>query len=152
MDLMTVMLQAAAPAGGGSASFLIMMVLIFAVMYFFMIRPQQKRQKELVKFRNALEKGQKIITAGGIYGTIKEVKETYVLVEVDSNVAIRVDKNMVMKACENGVRTTSGILGYFSFICLAISKVSLLSEPGIQITKSNIVIPNCFQASSSVDT
>lgn len=97
MDLMTVMLQAAAPAGRGSASFLIMMVLIFAVMYFFMIRPQQKRQKELVKFRNALEKGQKIITAGGIYGTIKEVKETYVLVEVDSNVAIRVDKNMVMK-------------------------------------------------------
>lgn len=97
MDLMTVMLQAAAPAGGVSASFLIMMVLIFAVMYFFMIRPQQKRQKELVKFRNALEKGQKIITAGGIYGTIKEVKETYVLVEVDSNVAIRVDKNMVMK-------------------------------------------------------
>ena len=94
MDLMTVMLQAAAPAGGGSASFLIMMVLIFAVMYFFMIRPQQK---QLVKFRNALEKGQKIITAGGIYGTIKEVKETYVLVEVDSNVAIRVDKNMVMK-------------------------------------------------------
>ena len=93
MDLMTVMLQAAAPAGGGSASFLIMMVLIFAVM----IRPQQKRQKELVKFRNALEKGQKIITAGGIYGTIKEVKENYVLVEVDSNVAIRVDKNMVMK-------------------------------------------------------
>ena len=97
MDLMTVMLQAAAPAGGGSASFLIMMVLIFAVMYFFMIRPQQKRQKELVKFRNALEKGQKIITAGGIHGTIKEVKENYVLVEVDSNVAIRVDKNMVMK-------------------------------------------------------
>ena len=97
MDLMTVMLQAAAPAGGGSASFLIMMVLIFAVMYVFMIRPQQKRQKELVKFRNALEKGRKIITAGGIYGTIKEVKETYVLVEVDSNVAIRVDKNMVMK-------------------------------------------------------
>ena len=96
MDLMTVMLQAAAPAGGGSASFLIM-VLIFAVMYFFMIRPQQTRQKDLVKFRNALEKGQKIITAGGIYGTIKEVKETYVLVEVDSNVAIRVDKNMVMK-------------------------------------------------------
>ena len=51
----------------------------------------------LVKFRNALEKGQKIITAGGIYGTIKEVKENYDLVEVDSNVAIRVDKNMVMK-------------------------------------------------------
>ena len=79
------------------AQFLIMMVLIFGVMYFLMIRPQQKKQKELVKFRNALEKGQKIVTAGGIYGTVKEVKEGYVLVEVDSNVAIRVDKNMVMR-------------------------------------------------------
>lgn len=96
MNCMTIMLQAPA-AGGGSASFLIMMVLIFAVMYFFMIRPQQKRQKELVKFRSALEKGQKIVTAGGIYGTIREVKEQYVLVEVDNNVTIRVDKNMVMK-------------------------------------------------------
>lgn len=95
---MTSMLQAAAPAGGGSnVSLLIMMVAIFAVMYFFMIRPQQKRQKELVKFRNALEKGQKVITAGGIYGTVKEVKDIYVLMEVDNNVTIRVDKNMVMK-------------------------------------------------------
>ena len=94
MNVMTIMLQA---AGGGSAQVLIMMVLIFGVMYFLMIRPQQKKQKELVKFRNALEKGQKIVTAGGIYGTVKEVKEGYVLVEVDSNVAIRVDKNMVMR-------------------------------------------------------
>ena len=94
MNVMTIMLQA---AGGGSAQFLIMMVLIFGVMYFLMIRPQQKKQKELVKFRNALEKGQKIVTAGGIYGTVKEVKEGYVLVVVDSNVAIRVDKNMVMR-------------------------------------------------------
>ncbi len=94
MNVMTIMLQA---AGGGSAQFLIMMVLIFGVMYFLMIRPQQKKQKELVKFRNALEKGQKIVTAGGIYGTVKEVKEGYVLVEVDSNVAIRVAKNMVMR-------------------------------------------------------
>ena len=94
MNVMTIMLQA---AGGGSAQFLIMMVLIFGVMYFLMIRPQQKKQKELVKFRNALEKGQKIVTAGCIYGTVKEVKEGYVLVEVDSNVAIRVDKNMVMR-------------------------------------------------------
>ena len=94
MNVMTIMLQA---DGGGSAQFLIMMVLIFGVMYFLMIRPQQKKKKELVKFRNALEKGQKIVTAGGIYGTVKEVKEGYVLVEVDSNVAIRVDKNMVMR-------------------------------------------------------
>ena len=101
MNLLTIMLEGGAAAGtatgGSSMSFLIMMVLIFGVMYFFMIRPQQKRQKELVKFRNALEKGQKIITAGGIYGTVKEVKENYVLVEVDNNVSIRIDKSMVMK-------------------------------------------------------
>lgn len=96
MNLMTIMLQASTGAGG-SMQFLIMMVLIFGVMYFFMIRPQQKRQKELVKFRNSLERGQKVITAGGIYGTIKEVKETYVLVEVDNNVNIRIDKAMIMK-------------------------------------------------------
>lgn len=78
-------------------SFILMMVAVFVVMYFFMIRPQQKRQKELVKFRNALEKGQKVITAGGIYGTVREVKENYVLMEVDNNVSIRVDKTMIMK-------------------------------------------------------
>ena len=98
MNVMTILVQAAGGNGAGSSmQFLIMMVLIFGVMYFFMIRPQQKRQKELMKFRNALEKGQKIITAGGIYGTVKEVKESYVLVEVDNNVSIRVDKSMVMK-------------------------------------------------------
>ena len=81
----------------GAGFWVIYIVIIVAFMYFLMIRPQQKKQKELVKFRNALEKGQKIVTAGGIYGTVKEVKEGYVLVEVDSNVAIRVDKNMVMR-------------------------------------------------------
>ncbi|MBQ4280083.1 MAG: preprotein translocase subunit YajC [Rikenellaceae bacterium] len=99
MNLMTIMLQGggASAGAGGSMQFLIMMVLIFGVMYFFMIRPQQKRQKELVKFRNALEKGQKVVTAGGIYGTIKEVKEGYVLLEVDNNVNIRIDKAMIMR-------------------------------------------------------
>lgn len=99
MTALTILLQADAAAKqmGGNSSFLIMFVLIIAVMYFMMIRPQQKRQKELVKFRNSLEKGQKIITAGGIYGTVKEVKDTYVLIDVDNNVSIRVDKSMVMK-------------------------------------------------------
>ncbi len=93
---MAIFLQAPA-GGGGGYSFIIMMVLIFVVMWFFMIRPQQKRQKELTKFRNALQPGQKIITAGGIYGRIKEVKDNYVLVEIDNNVHIRIDKSMVMK-------------------------------------------------------
>lgn len=89
--------EGGAKGGGANYSFLIMMVLIFVVMWFFMIRPQQKRQKELNNFRNSLQKGMKIITAGGIYGTIKEVKENSVLVEVDSNVTLRIDKSMVMK-------------------------------------------------------
>ncbi len=90
-------LLAAQPAGGGQWSFLIMMLLIFVVMYFFMIRPQQKKQKELVKFRDSLKRGDKVITLGGIYGTIAEVRETTLLVEVDSNVKIKVDKSSVVK-------------------------------------------------------
>ena len=97
MNLSMIYLQQAAAQQGGGLSFIIMMVLIFFVMYFFMIRPQQKRQKELNNFRNSLEVGQKVITAGGIYGKIKEVKDTYVLIEVDNNVHIRVDKSMIMK-------------------------------------------------------
>ena len=95
MDLMTVMLQAAAPAGGGSASFLIMMVLIFAVMYFFMIRPQNKKQKEIANFRKSLQVNQSVITAGGIHGTIKEINDDYVVLEIASNVKIKIDKNSI---------------------------------------------------------
>ena len=81
------------PAGGG-ASFWIMILLMFAVMYFFMIRPQRKQQKELEKFRNELKKGDKVVTAGGIYGTIAEVNpdSRTVLLKVDGDVKIRVDK------------------------------------------------------------
>lgn len=98
---MTMFLQAAPaaqPAAGSNMSFLVMMVLIFGVMWLFMIRPQQKRQKELQKFRDGLKRGDKIISAGGIYGTVKEVKEGYILMEVDNNVSIRIDKSMVMQA------------------------------------------------------
>lgn len=99
MTLNTIMLQAAQGTGqtGGNLSFIIMMVLIFAVMYFFMIRPQQKRQKELNKFRNSLENGTKVVTAGGIYGTVKEVSEDTVLIEVDNGVKLRIAKSMVMR-------------------------------------------------------
>lgn len=92
-----VILQQDAGAGAGNWSFLVMMGLIFVVMYFFMIRPQQKKQKELVKFRSNLEKGDKVVTIGGLYGVIAEVKEKYVLVEVDSNVKLRVDKSAIVK-------------------------------------------------------
>ena len=92
-----VILQQSAEAGSGNWSFLVMMGLIFVVMYFFMIRPQQKKQKELAKFRSSLEKGDKVVTLGGIYGVVVEVKEQYVLVEVDSNVKLRIDKSAIVK-------------------------------------------------------
>ena len=92
-----VFLQQAPAAGSSSLPFLLMMGLIFVVMYFFMMRPQQKKQKELVNFRNNLSKGDKIMTIGGIYGVIVEVKEQYVLVEVDSNVKLRFDKSAIAK-------------------------------------------------------
>ena len=73
------------------------MILIFVVMYFFMIRPQQKKQKEVVKWRESLKRGDKVVTVGGIYGTVAEVKDTFLVLEIDANVKIRVDKSSVVK-------------------------------------------------------
>ena len=74
-----------------------MIILMFVIMYFFMIRPQRKQQKELEKFRNELKKGDKVITAGGIYGTIGEIEEKTVLLKVDGDVKIRVDKGSIVR-------------------------------------------------------
>ncbi|MBO7300803.1 MAG: preprotein translocase subunit YajC [Tidjanibacter sp.] len=95
----TIMLQAAGavPQQGSPMSGIIMMVLLFAVMFIFMILPQRKQQKEMEKFRNSITKGQKVITAGGIYGVVKEVNERDILLEVDGNVTLRVDKAMIMR-------------------------------------------------------
>lgn len=89
--------QAAQPQQGGNYTFLIMLVLIFVVMWLLMIRPQQKKQKELAKFRDSLKKGDKIVTIGGIYGTVNSVEGNTLLIEIDSNVKIRVDKASVVK-------------------------------------------------------
>ncbi len=75
----------------------VMMIAIIVVMWFFMIRPQRKQQKELQKFRDGLKKGDKIVTIGGIYGTVQEVKEKTLLIEIDNSVKIKVDKNSVVK-------------------------------------------------------
>lgn len=62
-----------------------------------MIRPQRKQQKELEKFRNELKKGDKVVTAGGIYGTVAEIQERSVLIKVDGEVKLRVDKNSIVR-------------------------------------------------------
>lgn len=76
---------------------LIMMVAIFAIMWLFMIRPQQKRQKEIRKFQNSLQEGTKVITGGGLYGTVKRIDlaANIVEVEVARGVVVSVDKNYV---------------------------------------------------------
>ena len=101
-----IFLQAATAAAEGPAqqsswSFWVMMILIFVVFYFFMIRPQQKKQKELQKQRDALTKGSKVVTAGGIYGKVKEVQENTFLIEIAKDVVIKVDKGSVYVAAED---------------------------------------------------
>jgi preprotein translocase subunit YajC len=73
------------------------LLLIVVVFYFFMIRPQMKRQKEVRKFRESLAKGDKVVTTGGIYGKIVEVKETTIILEIAKDVNIVVDKNGIIK-------------------------------------------------------
>ena len=95
--MFTILQAAAAGQQGGGWSMWIMLALIFVVMWFFMIRPQRKQQKELQNFRDALKKGDKVVTIGGIYGTVCEIKENNVLIEVDNNVKIRVSKQALVK-------------------------------------------------------
>jgi preprotein translocase subunit YajC len=103
MNLLSILLQAAAPAAGGASSYsgILMMVLIFVVFYFFMIRPQSKRQKEIKKQREAMQVGDKVVTSGGIYGKLKEIKETTVIVEIAENVRIKIDKNSVFATADD---------------------------------------------------
>jgi preprotein translocase subunit YajC len=62
-----------------------------------MIRPQMKRQKDLRKFRESLKQGDKVITTGGIYGKINAIKENHIIVEIDDNVKIKIDKSAILK-------------------------------------------------------
>lgn len=104
MNILTfTLLQASAPAGAGQpqgaggGAFLIIMIAMFVIMWLFMIRPQRKQQKELEKFRNSLKRGDKVVTAGGIYGTVDEIKDRTVLIKVDGEVKLRVDKNSLVR-------------------------------------------------------
>jgi preprotein translocase subunit YajC len=98
-SLLTIILMAPQQSQSGSNpwAFPIMMLAMIAIFYFFMIRPQVKRQKEMAKFRSALGKGDKVITTGGIYGRISEINDQTVMLEVDTNVRIKVDKSALIK-------------------------------------------------------
>jgi preprotein translocase subunit YajC len=95
--LLNVLLMGQPAQGQNPYQGFIMLLLIVVVFYFFMIRPQMKRQKELRKFRESLQKGDKVITTGGIYGRIDSMKDNYIIVEVDTNVKIKIDKSAILK-------------------------------------------------------
>lgn len=83
----------ASPGPGGGIMNMVLIGGIIVVFYFFMIRPQQKRQKEEKLFREALGKGDRVVTIGGIYGKILSVEDATVIVEVDSKgTKLRIDK------------------------------------------------------------
>ena len=96
-SILFIIAQAPATGGASSVNMLLMMGLMIVVFYFFMIRPQMKRQKEMTKFRAALQKGDKIVTTGGIYGKIDEIKDNIIILEVALNVKLKVDKSVVLK-------------------------------------------------------
>lgn len=97
MSLLFSMLAApAGPGGAGGMQSLIFLLLIIVVFYFFMIRPQVKKQKEATTFRNSLAKGDKVVTTGGLYGKINDVKETTIILEIADNVVVKVDKTACM--------------------------------------------------------
>ena len=99
MTLTTILLENA-PQGGGLSGML-MIVAMIVIFYFFMIRPQSKKQKEIKKARDAMQNGDKVITAGGIHGKIKDISENTILIEVAPGVSLKVDKTSVFPASEN---------------------------------------------------
>ena len=104
MNLKLIFLQTEVMSGqsqGSPMSMILMIVAFVAIFYFFMIRPQQKRQKDLQRSREAMKTGDKVIVAGGIHGRIKEIADTSMIVEISDGVRIRVDKASVYASSED---------------------------------------------------
>ena len=102
MNNLSFILLMGQPAGGGTGQgnalvTFLPLLLVFVVFYFFMIRPQMKMQKEMTNYRNSLKKGDKVVTTGGIYGKIYEVKDNYVMLEVGGDLKLKVDKSALVK-------------------------------------------------------
>lgn len=100
MTLTSILLdQAASPQGSGLSSML-MIVAMIAIFYFVMIRPQSKKQKELKRQREAMQKGDRVVTAGGIHGKIRDIKDATIMIEVAPNVELKLDKGSVYPVVE----------------------------------------------------
>lgn len=101
MNLFLILLEGDMPGAANGSYFWIMMIAMFAIMYFFMIRPQRKKQKEVENFRKSLEVNQRVITAGGIHGKIKEINDDHIVLEIADNVKIKIDKGSIFASLEN---------------------------------------------------
>lgn len=106
MNLFNVLLlqapTGASPAGGNAGYInILLLVALVAIFYFMMIRPQQKRQKDIQKAREAMKVGDKVITSGGIHGKIKDLGETSMLIEISEGVRVRIEKNSVFASSED---------------------------------------------------
>ncbi len=94
---MLIFLMPSAPDQSPIPSF-VFLLLIIVVFYFFMIRPQMKKQKDLKTYREGLNKGDKVVTTGGIYGKVTDVKDQTVTVEIADNIRIKIDKSAIVKS------------------------------------------------------
>jgi len=106
-ELMTILLMAPQQEGGegsGWMSFL-PLILIIVVFYFFFIRPQMKKSKDQKKFRESIQKGQKVLTIGGIHGKIVELQETTVTLEVENGVRFRIEKSAIASSTSDTIES-----------------------------------------------
>lgn len=95
---------------GGSGMSILMIVALIAIFYFFMIRPQSKKQKEMKKFRENMKSGDKVITAGGIHGRVREIKKNGTAVlEIAEGVKITIDTTMIYPTMQDAVQTGSDV-------------------------------------------
>ncbi|MDD5862244.1 MAG: preprotein translocase subunit YajC [Prevotella sp.] len=105
----TMILSAQAAQQGGGLGFLVMMVAIFVIMWLFMVRPQQKKQKKIREFQNAIKAGDQVVTGGGIYGTVRFIDQARntVDLEVAHGVTIKVDRGYIFQSTDAAAATTA---------------------------------------------
>lgn len=95
--------------GGAVGSKIVMIIALIVIFYFFLIRPQSKKQKEIKKFREGMQKGDRVTTAGGIYGKIRDIKETTILLEIADGVKITIDKGCVYPSVNDAIESGNDI-------------------------------------------
>lgn len=96
-NLLNILLMPPASEGQSPLMSFLPLILIVVVFYFFMIRPQMKKQKEVKQFRESLQNGDKVVTTGGIYGKIAEIRDTVVIIEVEDKMRLKIDKSAIVR-------------------------------------------------------